>query len=152
MMKTKIPGIPGFSNQVEALQIYLRKAGLQQYIPLSLRYHRVKQKRNQKRDRLRKNNRKSRFKHQKRNRKETDSGRTTGTVDSTASKTNQDKEIVTVVIKRSSNFSLDGIIILQVLSFSLGKGFTQSHSTALLFSRPSCTVVVSLRKEKKINQ
>jgi len=44
MMKTKIPGIPGFSNQVEALQIYLRKAGLQQYIPLSLRYHRVKRK------------------------------------------------------------------------------------------------------------
>ncbi len=35
MMKTKISGIPGILNQVEALQIYLRKAGLQQYIPLS---------------------------------------------------------------------------------------------------------------------
>ena len=44
MMKTKIPGIPGFSNQVEALHIYLRKAGLQQYIQLSRRYHRVKRK------------------------------------------------------------------------------------------------------------
>ncbi len=43
-MKTKIPGIPGILNQVEALQIYLRKAGLQQYIQLSRRYHRVKRK------------------------------------------------------------------------------------------------------------
>ena len=37
---------------------------------------------------------------------EINSGRTTGTADSTAGKTNQDKEIVTVVIKRSSNFFL----------------------------------------------
>ena len=78
MMKTKIPGIPGFSNQVEALHIYLRKAGLQQYIQLSRRYHRVKRKmkstpeeqpeepiqpseKKQKRNRLRKNNRNRRF-------------------------------------------------------------------------------------------
>ena len=35
MMKTKIPGVPRILSSISKRYIYLRKAGLQQYIPLS---------------------------------------------------------------------------------------------------------------------